>query len=115
MGGYEIAMAREPKNPNAGLPQSKSITDLIQQTPAETVNTDIDTNINGNIDVNVDGNEGDKMTALKAKMAANKVKESNKQVTVYLTPENYKRFNKLKAKGEKSELINQLLDMYFSE
>ncbi|GAB0171743.1 hypothetical protein LSPCS325_51800 [Lysinibacillus sp. CTST325] len=53
------------------------------------------------------------MADLKVKMKLSKKKETNKQVTVYLTPKNYKRFNALKEKDQKPELINQLLNLYF--
>lgn len=77
-------------------------------------NIDNDINVEVNNDVNnIKNTEIDTMKALKAKMSAAKKKGENKQVTVYLTPENFKRFNKLKEKGQKSELINRLLDMYF--
>lgn len=77
------------------------------------VNNDIKEDINNKINVNTEDNN--KLAALKDKMKKNSKKESNKQVTVYLTPKNYKRFNALKEKGQKSELINQLLDLYFDE
>lgn len=109
---------REPKN--TVLPTSKSITDLL--------NTNTNVNVEVNDDVNIDtkdknviNNEFDHETSvdsiadLKAKMKFSKKKETNKQVTVYLTPKNYKRFNALKEKGQKSELINQLLNLYFED
>lgn len=78
------------------------------------VNNEVNEEISKDIDINVENN-ADKLSALKNKMKKSAKKESNKQVTVYLTPENYKRFNQLKEKGQKSELINQLLDMYFED
>ncbi|MFJ7669678.1 hypothetical protein ACIQXI_21640 [Lysinibacillus sp. NPDC097195] len=111
---------REPKN--TALPTSKSITDLLN--PNGNVNVEVNDNINFNIDFNdkdVVNNEFDyetnidSMADLKAKMQFSKKKETNKQVTVYLTPKNYKRFNVLKEKGQKSELINQLLNLYFKD
>lgn len=78
------------------------------------VNDEVNEGVSEDIDVNVENNT-DKLSALKNKMKKSAKKESNKQVTVYLTPENYKRFNQLKEKGQKSELINQLLNMYFED
>lgn len=109
---------REPKN--TALPTSKSITDLLK--PNNNVNVEVDEDINIDFkDKDVINNEFDYETNidsiadLKAKMKFSKKKETNKQVTVYLTPKNYKRFNALKEKGQKSELINQLLNLYFED
>lgn len=109
---------REPKN--TALPTSKSITDLLN--PNNNVNVEVDEDINIDFkDKDVINNEFDYETNidsiadLKAKMKFSKKKETNKQVTVYLTPKNYKRFNALKEKGQKSELINQLLNLYFED
>lgn len=112
--------AREAKNP--ATQRFGKIDDLIN------VNTDIDTKDDIELDTNIDVNievKGDindnvdnnisKLAALKNKIKQSSKKESNKQVTVYLTPKNHKRFNALKEKGQKSELINQLLDLYFEE
>lgn len=129
MGGNKMS-AREAKNP--ATKQFTKIDDILN------VGTNTDNNVDINVDVNKDvdlpqteleivddelrlpgdtSNESTdtKMAALKAKMQASKKKQSNQQVTVYLTPKNYKRFNQLKEKGQKSELINRLLDMYFEE
>lgn len=108
--------AREAKNP--ATMQFTKIDDLAKVETKD--NNEIDVNVNVNDETNKETGTpssvaADPMAALKAKMQASKAKESNKQVTVYLTPENYKRFNKLKEKGQKSELINQLLDIYFDE
>ena len=78
------------------------------------VNNEVNEKVSNDVDINVENNT-DKLAALKSKMKKSAKKESNKQVTVYLTPKNYKRFNALKEKGQKSELINQLLDLYFDE
>ena len=104
MEGDSINMAREPKN-NA-LPRSSSIDALLggideQQVEEAVVATPA-----------VKEEKGLTASIIKQRMAAKK-KETNKQVTVYLTPKNYKRFNTLKAKGQKSDLINELLDLYF--
>lgn len=109
---------REPKN--TALPTSKSITELL--------NANKNINVEVNDDVNIDTKDKDVINSefdyetnvdsiadLKVKMKLSKKKETNKQVTVYLTPKNYKRFNALKEKGQKSELINQLLNLYFED
>ncbi len=114
--------AREAKNP--ATQRFGKIDDLLNvNTDVENKdNINLDTNIDVNVEVkddindNVYNNKNDnKLAALKNKMKQSSKKESNKQVTVYLTPKNYKRFNALKEKGQKSELINQLLDLYFDE
>lgn len=97
-------MAREPKN-NA-LPRSSSIDALlggIEQPAVEAPAME---------EAPVKEEKALTASIIKQRMAAKK-KETNKQVTVYLTPKNYKRFNTLKAKGQKSDLINELLDLYF--
>lgn len=104
--------AREVKN--STTKQFAKVGDLANIETKDDINVDVNNKIkneNGTAYPAV----ADSMAALKAKMQASKVKESNKQVTVYLTPKNYKRFNQLKEKGQKSELINRLLDMYFDE
>lgn len=78
------------------------------------INVEVKENFNEDINKETENNV-DRISSLKAKMKASKKKEVNKQVTVYLTPANYKRFNQLKEKGQKSELINQLLDLYFED
>lgn len=55
-----------------------------------------------------------RVDGMKEKMA-NYDKQSNKQTTVYLTPDNYRRFRQLTKKGQKSDLVNGLLAMYFEE
>lgn len=115
-------MAREPKN--AALPTSKGIADLLNVN--DNTNVEVNVNVNDNDDTskNIASNTSDdfdvnvklkKLEELKAKNQASKKKETNRQVTVYLTPKNYKRFNALKEKGAKSDLINELLDIYFEE
>lgn len=116
--------AREAKNP--ATQRFGKIDDLLK------VNNNVETDVNGDVDIKVEVNDevngnvdkdtdvnvennDNKLAALKEKMKKSAKKESNKQVTVYLTPKNYKRFNALKEKGQKSELINQLLDLYFDE
>lgn len=102
-------MAREPKN-NA-LPRSSSIDALLanveEPKPAAVEQVEETVQV-------TEAQEEKALTAsiIKQRLAAKK-KETNKQVTVYLTPKNYKRFNTLKAKGQKSDLINELLDLYF--
>lgn len=77
------------------------------------VENNIDNNVDNEINANTDTDL--KLKSIKDKMKAAKKKESNKQVTVYLTPQNYKRFNALKGKGAKSDLINELLNLYFED
>ena len=122
--------AREAKNP--ATKQFTKIDDILNVGNNTDINDDV--NVDGNEDVKLPQTELElvngelrlpsdtsnestdtKMAALKAKMQATRKKESNQQVTVYLTPKNYKRFNQLKEKRKKSELINRLLDMYFEE
>ena len=129
MGGNQMS-AREAKNP--ATKQFTKIDDILNVGNNTDMNDDV--NVDGNEDVKLPQTELElvngelrlpsdtsnestdtKMAALKAKMQATRKKESNQQVTVYLTPKNYKRFNQLKEKGQKSELINRLLDMYFEE
>lgn len=129
MGGNKMS-AREARNPAAQ--QFTKIDDVLNI--GDNTNNNVDINVDVKEDVELQQNElelidnelrlpddasnestDNKMAALKAKMQATKKKESNQQVTVYLTPKNYKRFNQLKEKGQKSELINRLLDMYFEE
>lgn len=122
--------AREAKNP--ATKQFTKIDDILNVGSNTDDNIDINVDVNKDVDLTqteleIEDNElklpGDisnestdkKLAALKAKMQAKKKKESNQQVTVYLTPKNYKRFNQLREKGQKSELINRLLDMYFEE
>lgn len=89
----------------------------------ENINTNVNEEVNNENNVNNSNETKDdskidtdlKLKSIKDKMKAAKKKESNKQVTVYLTPENYKRFNALKGKGTKSDLINELLNLYFEE
>lgn len=127
MGGNQMS-AREAKNP--ATQRFGKIDDLLKvNTKVESkddinintnvevkdkVKVEVDTDINEDIAVDIKDNDN-KLAALKDKMKKNAKKESNKQVTIYLTPKNYKRFNVLKEKGQKSELINQLLDLYFDE
>ena len=59
----------------------------------------------------------DKMAKIKAKMAKEKEeKPKTKQVCFHVTEENIKKLKKhYKDKGQKSELINSLLNAYFAE
>lgn len=128
--------ARTPKNIAAMVESFETKEDIKTETNNNTnvavnkevkedVKKDIDTNVNDqtNDDTKVEINSDDntnidtdsKLKSIKEKMKAAKKKDSNKQVTVYLTPENYKRFNALKGKGAKSDLINELLNLYFEE
>ena len=108
-------MAREPKN--TALPRSTSIDALLGQAQPQEVEVKTNIAVNDAVENNIEvtDKEANPLAALKAEMQQAKKKEANKQVTVYLTPENFVRFNALKEKGQKSELINKLLDMYFSE
>lgn len=94
-------MAREPKN--HALPRSSSIDALLSNVEEPAVE----------VTAEVSEEKPHLNTAFIKQRLAAKKKESNKQVTVYLTPKNYKRFNTLKEKGQKSDLINELLDLYF--
>lgn len=133
MGGIKMS-ARQAKNvvanPINGIVTNIDETVKVAVEKATKINDDINTKVKEetNVDINVavkdesnndvvlDTNDNvDRIASLKAKMKSNKKKEVNKQVTVYLTPANYKRFNQLKEKGQKSELINQLLDLYFED
>ena len=116
--------AREAKNPTTQrfgkIDDLLNVDNKVKTNDNINVNTNVEFNnevnekVSNDVDINVENNI-DKLAALKNKMKKSAKKESNKQVTVYLTPENYKRFNQLKEKGQKSELINQLLDMYFED
>jgi hypothetical protein len=93
----------------------KKETNIVENVSLE---TNTGTELNGSSDVNNNNNvdTDDKLSKIKAAMKMSKKKESNKQITIYLTPENYKRFNsECKGKGDKSDLMNQLLDLYFTE
>ena len=109
---------REPKN-NPVVKRYNKIDDVagieVNNDTNLEVKEDINTNINvvTNNDTDTDINI-DKIKSIKNKLSAKK-KASNKQVTIYLTPINYKRFNSLKEKGAKSELINELLNAYFED
>lgn len=110
---------REPKNATATF-TGGSIDSLLKfnvnsdSNFEKEVNIAVDNDININVDAenvdNVDVNN--RMELIKHKMKVNK-RDSNRQVTVYLTPRNYIKYNELKEKGKKSELINELLDVYF--
>lgn len=89
----------------------------------ENSNVNSNTNVNTNKNIENDSNENtnnvkseaDPLAAIREKITLTKKKESNKPVTILLTPKNHKRLSQLKQKGQKSDLVNQLLDLYFED
>ena len=57
----------------------------------------------------------DRIARIKQELKQHAKKDKNKSMTFLISPENAKRLSTLKVKGQKSELINKLLDMYFEE
>ncbi|MBQ0138522.1 MAG: hypothetical protein KBT36_04430 [Kurthia sp.] len=55
------------------------------------------------------------LQALKEKIKNFKKEPPKEPVTFFLTAENTKRIKGIKGRGMKSKLINELLDLYFSE
>lgn len=55
------------------------------------------------------------LKALKEKIKNYKKEPPKEAVTFFLTAENSKRVKAIKGRGMKSKLVNELLDLYFSE
>lgn len=57
----------------------------------------------------------DRIAKIKEELKQQAKKDKNKSMTFLISPENAKRLASLKVKGQKSELVNKLLDMYFED
>lgn len=57
----------------------------------------------------------DRIAKIKEELKQQAKKDKNKSMTFLISPENARRLASLKVKGQKSELVNKLLDMYFED
>lgn len=57
----------------------------------------------------------DRIAKIKEELKQQAKKDKNKSMTFLISPKNAKRLASLKVKGQKSELVNKLLDMYFED